>query len=257
MKRAILVVALLAVALAPGGQAAHSDQLTLKVDFSFTGAITMATPGGAPVGTTSGTPTLIPAGYYSLILEGPGGCTLTPYFMLKGPGVTVTDNMAQGEDQFTEHVVNFQPSSTYTWVNSDNPNIVYTFQTSSTVVGTKAPPVVWNGPTNKGKQVNEDVVGSGRLPGRGTLTGTLSSSGAITISFEGKHPATLRTGSYTFVITDKSPSNGLTLARGATKPTRLTAAGFVGRHTWKLNLTTGRWIFAATRAKTTQAILVG
>src|SRR5262245_18987753 len=108
----------------------------------------MTTPTGAPVGTTSGAPTVIPAGYYSLILEGPAGCTLTPHFGLKGPGVTLTDNMPQGEDQFTEHDINFLPSSTYTWVNSDSLNVVYTFQTSSQVVGTKAPPVVWNGPTN-------------------------------------------------------------------------------------------------------------
>jgi hypothetical protein len=257
MKRALLLVAVLAVAVAPASQAARSDQLTLNVNFSFTGLITMTQPNGAPVGTTSGSPTLIPAGYYSLILEGPGGCTLTPYFVLKGPGVTLTDNMAQGEDQFTEHVVNFLPSSTYTWTNSDNPSVVYTFQTSANVVGTKAAPVTWNGPKNKGTQSNEDVVGSGRLPARGTLTGTVNSNGTFTIRFKGKQPATLRTGSYELVVTDKSPSNGLTVARGATKPTQLTPAGFVGRHTWTLKLSTGRWIFATTRAKATQAILVG
>jgi hypothetical protein len=259
MRRILTLIAALAaalLALSPA-QATRSDQLTLNVNFSYTGQITMTTPGGAPVGTASGSPTVIPAGYYSLLLEGPGGCTLTPYFMLKGPGVTVTDNMAQGEDQFTEHVVNFLPSSTYTWVNSDSPNVVYTFQTSSAVVGTKAPQVTWTGPTNKGSQSNEDVVGSGRLPARGTLTGTIDSKGAITIAFKGKHPATLEAGSYTFVVTDKSPANGLTVARGAAKPTHLTAGPFVGRHTWKLNLTTGRWIFATTKAKATQAILVG
>lgn len=244
------------LALAPA-QGARSDQLTLNVNFSYTGQITMTTPSGSQVGTTSGTPTVIPAGYYSLLLEGPGGCTLTPYFMLKGPGVTVTDNMAQGEDQFTEHVVNFLPGSTYTWVNSDSPNVVYTFQTSSQVVGTKAAPVTWNGPTNKGTQTNEDVVGSGRLPARGTLSGTINANGTLTIAFKGKRPTTLRTGSYTFVVTDKSPTNGLTVGRGAAKPTHLTAPTFVGRHTWTLKLSTGWWIFATTRAKASQAILVG
>ena len=188
MRRALTLVAALAgalFALSPA-QAARSDQLTLNVNFAYTGQITMTTPAGAAVGTTSGAPTVIPAGYYSLLLEGPGGCTLTPYFVLKGPGVTVTDNMAQGEDQFTEHVVNFLPSSTYTWVNSDSPNVVYTFQTSSAVVGTKAPQVTWNGPTNKGTQTNEDVVGSGRLPARGTLTGTIDSNGRDHDRVQGK-----------------------------------------------------------------------
>jgi hypothetical protein len=259
MRRTFVLLAAFAgalFALAPA-QGARSDALSLNVNFSYTGQITMTTPGGSPVGTTSGSPTVIPAGYYSLILEGPGGCTLTPYFMLKGPGVTVTDNMAQGEDQFTEHDVTFQPSSTYTWVNSDSPNVVYTFQTSSAVVGTKPPQVTWSGPLNKGKQTNEDVVGSGRLPARGTLTGKIASNGKLTIAFKGMPPAALKTGSYTLVVTDESPTNGLTVARGAAKPTRLTPAGFVGRHTWKLNLTTGRWIFATTRAKASQSILVG
>lgn len=259
MRRNLHLFAALAgafLAFAPSGESARSDQLTLNVEFSYTGQITMTTPSGTPVGTASGAPTVIPAGYYSLILEGPGGCTLTPYFMLKGPGVTLTDNMAQGEDQFTEHDVNFLPSSTYTWVNSDSPNVVYTFQTSAAVVGTKAPPAIWNGPTNKGSQSNKDVVGSSRLPVRGTLTGTIASNGALAITFEGKHPTTLTAGNYTLVITDKSPTNGLTVARGAAKSTHLTSAAFVGRHSSKLSLTTGRWIFATTKAKATEAILV-
>jgi hypothetical protein len=259
MRRSFVLLAALVgalIALAPA-EAARSDTLSLNVNFSYTGQITMTTPTGSPVGTASGSPTVIPAGYYSLILEGPGGCTLTPYFMLKGPGVTVTDNMAQGEDAFTEHDVTFQPSSTYTWINSDSPNVVYTFQTSSAVVGTKPPQVTWTGPVNKGTQTNKDVVGSGRLPTRGTLTGTIASNGRLSLSFKGKHPVTLRSGAYTFVVTDESPTSGLTVAHGAAKPARLTGAGYVGRHTEKLNLTTGRWIFATTRAKASQSILVG
>jgi hypothetical protein len=259
MRRTLLLLAALAgalLALAPA-QGARADDLTLNVEFSYTGQIAVTNTAGAAVGSTSGAPTVIPAGYYTVVLSGPGGCTLTPYFVLRGPGVTVTDNMAQGEDQFNEYGVTFQPSSTYTWVNSANPTMVYTFQTSSQVVGTKPPQVTWNGPTNKGTQSNKDVVGSGRLPARGTLTGVVNPDGTVTIAFKGKHPATLRTGKYTFVLTDKSPSNGLTLARGAAKPTQLTAPGFVGRQTVTLNLSTGRWIFATTKAKASQSILVG
>jgi hypothetical protein len=256
--RPFLVAAAAAALLAPAsGQGARADQLTMNVNFTYTGQITMTLPNGTPVGTTSGSPTVIPAGYYSLMLAGPGGCTLTPYFMLKGPGVAVTDNMAQGEDEFTEHVVNFLPNSTYQWHNSDTPGIVYTFATSSDVVGTKAAPVKWNGPTSGKQQTNEDIVGSGRGIIRGTLTGTVGAGGQLTVTFKGKEPATLKAGRYNLVVTDKSPVNGLTIARGATRPIGVTGAAFVGRQTASVTLSTGRWVFATTRAKKTQSVLVG
>ena len=248
MRRILTLLAALAgalLALSPA-QAARSDQLTLNVNFSYTGQITMTTPGGAPVGTTSGSPTVIPAGYYSLLLEGPGGCTLTPYFMLKGPGVTVTDNMAQGEDQFTEHVVNFLPSSTYTWVNSDSPSVVYTFQTSSAVVGTKAPPVTWNGPTNKGIAVER---GRRRLralcPARGNAHGHGQLERHAHDRVQGQASGDARDRQ---LHASSSPTRARRTASRSPaaprSPTHLTAAAFVGRHTWTLNLTTGRWIFA-------------
>ena len=115
----------------------------------------MTLPNGTPVGTASGSPTLVPAGYYSLLLAGPGGCTLTPYFVLKGPGVAVTDNMAQGEDEFTEHDVNFLPNSTYTWHNSETPRVVYTFTPPPTSSARRRRPSIWNGPTSGKKQTNE------------------------------------------------------------------------------------------------------
>jgi hypothetical protein len=245
------------LAVAPAAQAVRADQLTMNVSFTYTGQITMTLPNGTPVGTTSGPPTVVPAGYYSLLLAGPGGCTLTPYFVLKGPGVTVTDNMAQGEDEFTEHDVNFLPNSTYTWHNSDSPNVVYTFTTSSDVVGTKAPPVVWNGPTSGKKQSNADIVGSGRGIFRGTLTGTVGAGGQLTLTFKGSKPATLKAGRYSLVVTDKSPTNGLTVGRGAAKPVTVTTVPFVGRHKATVTLSTGRWLFTTTRAKKVQSVLVG
>jgi hypothetical protein len=81
---------------APAAEARENVQLTLNVLFDATGNINVATPEGTPVGVTSGAATVIPAGWYSIDLQGPGGCTLTPYFQLVGPGVRVTDNMAQG-----------------------------------------------------------------------------------------------------------------------------------------------------------------
>ena len=118
--------------------------------------------------------------------------------------------------------------------------------------------MTWNGPTNKGTQTNEDVVGSGRASRsrHAQRDDQLERARSRSRSRASARPRSGR-GATRFVVTDKSPTNGLTVGRGAAKPTHLTAPTFVGRHTWTLKLSTGRWIFATTRAKASQAILVG
>jgi hypothetical protein len=235
-----LAAALLAVA--PLGQARQAVTLTLNVNFSYTGQITLSLPDGTPVGTTSGSPTVIPAGYYSVILRGPGACTLTPYFMLKGPNVTITDNMSQGEEDFYEYVANFQPNSTYTWRNSENPSVVYTFVTNGSVVGTQPPPVTWTGPLST-KSSNKDIVGSGLIPVRGTLTGTVGTGGQLDLAFNGKGVTNLKPGRYKLAITDKSATSGLMIENAKKKPVNITGARFIGKHTASVNLSAGTWLF--------------
>src|SRR5262245_60155275 len=68
------VVCLLAVGvlLAPGAGARKDANLSLNVNYTAAGLVTVTLPDGTPVGSTSGAPTVIPAGYYSLNLSGPG-----------------------------------------------------------------------------------------------------------------------------------------------------------------------------------------
>src|SRR5262245_58747119 len=72
--------------LAPGARAARAANPILFVNFFPNGTISVTLADGTPVGTTSGSPTLIPAGYYTLVYSGPGGCTNMPNFKLSGPG---------------------------------------------------------------------------------------------------------------------------------------------------------------------------
>jgi hypothetical protein len=244
------------LAFAPAAQSRSAQSLSLNVEFSYTGQISVTLPNGTPVGTTSGSPTVIPAGYYSVILSGPGGCTLTPYFMLRGPGVAITDNMAQGEDFFTEIVTNLLPNSTYTWRNSDNPSVVYTFTTSGDIVGTQPPPAVWNGPTSGKKSQNSDIVGSNLSPFRGALAGTVGTGGQLTLTYKGKRVVTLKAGRYTFAVTDRSTTNGLQMVSGKRKAVRVSAADFVGRLTASVTLSAGKWVFSTVPAKQAQTVVV-
>ena len=92
------------------------------------GAISVALPNGQPVGVTSGAPTVIPAGFYTVVLTGPGGCTAMPHFNLNGPGEAIHDNLNEGEsDNFTYNAY-FLPNSTYTWSSDAAPCVVHTFR---------------------------------------------------------------------------------------------------------------------------------
>src|SRR5689334_24829558 len=106
---AVAVAALLAVSPAALGR--PSANPTIRVQFSLTGTITVTGPTGAPLGTTSGSPTVIPAGYYTVLLLGPGGCANIPYFELHGPGENIINNLTEGELDNDSVNAYFQPNS--------------------------------------------------------------------------------------------------------------------------------------------------
>src|SRR5689334_20937495 len=157
--------------LLPGAvQARSTANPAITVKFSLTGTIAVSGPDGSPLGVTSGTPPVIPAGYYTVNLVGPGGCANIPYFELHGPGENIANNLTEGE--LDNDVVNafLQPNSTYTWRNRDVPGNVFTFQTSSQVVGS-APSQAGPGGLSSSNHTtvsSTDLAGSGVLPFRGT-----------------------------------------------------------------------------------------
>jgi hypothetical protein len=242
----LLVVGLLS--FAPGAQARSAANLSLVVTFTATGDISVTLPDGTPVGSASGTPTVIPAGFYTVLLTGPGGCTSLPYFDLRGPGNNIVDNMDEGEMSSAIDNANFLPNSTYTWRNDGaNPPVVYTFTTSSTILGT--PPVQPTSSTtgiSSGEHstaASQDVVGSELVPFRGTLAGAVSAAGTTTLAYKGQSVSKLTAGKYTVTVNDKSTKSGFMLEQ-ASHPAVTTGAVYVGKHSVSVHLTAGRWFFA-------------
>lgn len=238
--------ALVAVTCAAVGwqvAAAFADPPVLYVVFRSDHTFSAYLADGTPVGTSSGAPTVISAGAYKLILDDTSETDMD--FDLAGPGVKLVTNMSHAEEGSAAFIETFQPSSTYTFRDDQHPGVVWTFQTSSTVLppsGTTTTtcssctkPQTTTGPT--------DVVGSQVVPHRGSLAGSVSATGKLALGFKGKAVGSLKSGGYTITIIDHSQKNGFTLKRVAKVATPLTRGPFVGKRTVTLNLTPGQWSF--------------
>jgi hypothetical protein len=235
--------------VAPAAPAARTVSLSLYVSFFANGTIAMTSPDGAAVGTTSGSPTVVPAGYYTLVFSGPGGCTLLPNFRLSGPGTNLITTLTEAQGQKNPTGVNLLPSSTYTWSSDAVPGVVHTFVTSAQVEGSPPTASTSSGTySSSGKQVtSQDIVGSAVTATRGTLDVTLSAAGKLALAYRGKSVRHLQAGKYTVVVTDSSPSKGFTLQKLAGSVRSLSAPAFTGKRTAAVTLTSGRWLFAAER----------
>jgi hypothetical protein len=233
---ALLVAGLLV--LAP---AARATTLSLYVTFSPTGTITVTLPDGTPVGSTSGAPTVIPAGYYTLFLSGPGACTQLPLFELKGPGEDIFSDMTAGEVDYTSQNAYFKPNSTFIWRNYAAPGVVHTFVTSGDVQGTQPTPLSPAGAGMSSTVTSDDIVGSLVGPFRGTLTATVSATGRLSLVQKGKSLAGLKAGRYTIVVRDASTSSGVFLQKAKGSPVAVTTTQFVGKRSTSVRLTAGRW----------------
>jgi hypothetical protein len=238
---AVLVAA--TVVLVPTAQARTAANPVLRVNFQVDGSVTVTDGNGAPVGTRSGTPTVIPAGYYNVLLFGPGGCANVPYFTLKGPGESIVDNMDGGELSTNQYNAYFQPNATYTWHSDIDTTAVYTFTTNGTLVG--SPPSVV-GPkglssSNHGTAQSVNPLGGNAPTFQGTLAASVSPSGKVSIAFRGKSVSSLKAGSYDVAVVDSSSSSGLMLQR-IKRVVTVTGLKFKGKHTGKVNLTAGKWL---------------
>jgi hypothetical protein len=253
-----ILLAVGVLALTPAGGARPTASLSLFVSFFANGTVTVTLPDGTAIGTTSGTPTLIPAGFYTIVFSGPGGCTALPYFHLTGPGTNIATNMAEGAAQRSTNTANLLPSSTYTWISDAFPNVVHTFTTSAVVEG--SPPSGGETPTStagKGKGVTyPDLVGSEIVPFRGTLTASVSPSGRLSLAYKGKGLTSLKAGKYTIAVTDRSANAGLVLQKLKRAPVSVTGSGFMGTRSVHVQLTAGRWLFAGGRGEPSYTIAV-
>jgi hypothetical protein len=144
------------------------------------------------VGTSGGAPTQIPAGYYTIEMNGPGACDQLPLLEIKGPGVDIFSDMTSGEVDYMSEEALFKPSSTYTWHNNNQPGVFYSFTTGPQIVN--AAPTAQ--PVTKGQH---GTVSSS------SIVGSAATRGTIAIALDGgkakvKAPSPLRRGRYRIAV---------------------------------------------------------
>ena len=175
----------------------------------------MTLAGGAAVGTTSGAPTVIPPGPYSLSFDDSAGAT-GPKFDLNGPGVSISEDMFYGEIQAASLAATFQPSSTYTWRNEETPNVIFTFVTSGESGSSGSGTSSGAGSSGSGSKTGttaKSIVGSAVVPFRGKLAATVDAAGKLALTTKGKPVTTLKTGLYTFTVVDQSGKSGFAIQK--------------------------------------------
>jgi hypothetical protein len=258
-------LAALLLVLAPAAQSAAAANPSLDVTYFSDGSISFTQSDGTPVGTASGAPTVIPAGYYTIVMTGPGGCFQVPYFNLQGPQVNITDNLDGDEVSTLSYNEQFLPNSTYTWSNNSAPGVVYTFTTSAQVVGAAPATAGASGIASDQHSTapSVDLLGSQTsnattVPFRGTVSGAVSAAGKLSLDFEGKSVSSLAAGRYTFTITDRSATNGFMLQESHHLAVTITGAGFLGKGSAAVDLSAGQWSFFTPRdaAKKTYFVVV-
>jgi hypothetical protein len=214
--------------------------------------ITVTLANGTPVGTTSGAPTVIAPRLYNIFMDD-SAAVEGPEFDLRGPGVNFVDSMFYGENPSETFTVNFEPSSTYTWRNNEQPGVVFTFATSAGggASGGGAGGGGATSTTSRTGKPSTDIVGSAILPFRGALDAIVYKSGKLSLTRNGKKVTFLKTGRYTFSVDDESSTHGFSVQVLKGKPQTVTTKAYVGSHDVTLALKPGRWFYFTPAGKQT------
>ena len=143
-------------------------------------------------------------------------CHGQPQFQLSGPGVSLFTTMNAGCSVDLLFPETFQPNATYVGQDNNQPSAT---RATLTVQGSGAP---------------------------ATLAASIGGNGSSVLTLNGKPVTTLRSGRYTFAITDRDAKTGFTLLGPNWKaPSTLTRPGFTGRVSKTVRLTSGRWTYYA------------
>jgi hypothetical protein len=180
-------------------------------------------------------------------------CNGLAAFQLTGPGVTLTTSIDNGDgvNLFTE---TFQPGSTYTAVDNNQPTVARLVFTTSTSGSPGAPVVPYSSvASGKGTSSNTTVVGQQvktktgvPLVFRGTLDAAVSAAGKPSLRFDGKPVTSLKAGRYTIQVVDSSKQGGFVIQERGQNSITVATVPYVGKRHASVTLSAGQWFFYPT-----------
>ena len=191
-------------------------------------------------------------------------CKSFVQFQLTGPGVNISTTLQDGDEDYGEFTVTFQPSGTYVAVDNNQPSLArvsFTTLSSGTPI-TPTSPVTGGsggaGTTSGGTGGGKSAIGTsiGTDPLRGTLIGLVSAAGKLSLTDRGKAVASLESGRYTVTVTDESAKGGFNLQQSKKNASAVTGIAFVGKKTVTLDFKPGQWLFYPTVVGTKSYFIV-
>ncbi len=262
--------------LVSAGSAGSTDTVspTLYVDYTMNCTFTITDDNGKRVSS-------IAPGTYQIQITSPvvfaavdlsgindfTACKSFAQFQLTGPGVNVFTTLQDGDEDKDVFKETFLASSTYTARDLNQPLVARAVFTTAASGSPTAPtsPYTPSSSSSKGTP-STDIVGSKvkktatattTLPLRGTLVGALSATGKPTLTSKGRTVSTLKSGRYTFSITDQDSKGGFWVQRLQRNAITLTGVPFVGKRTVKVDLKVGQWMFFTGHGKIHYFVVVG
>ena len=215
---------------------------------------------GTAVGDQDKVPPTIPPGTYTINVDDAADIH---NFHLFGPGVDMaTDTGGESTPTWT---VTFQPGSTYKFQCDTHFDFMWgEFQTSGTAPASSTTPSSSGGSTtlsppgsassssgsssSAGKSTSSASAGS-QSSLLGTLIGTVSSGGTVTLTWGGIPVKKIQAGRYKITVGDKAKTQSFVLQQKGHAAKILSSVAAVGDHTVTLSLTAGTWTFYSSAAK--------
>jgi len=231
---------------------------TMNCTFTITGdsgqTVTSIAPGEYEIDVT--TPVVFADVDLSGDLANPAdmtACRSFAQFQLTGPGVSVATTLQDGDEDYELLSGTFQPSSTYTAVDLNQPSVArVVFSTTATGTPITAPNPEGAGLGASKGTASQDIVGSAvgsKL--LGSLDAIVYKDGKLSLTHNGNKVGSLKSGQWTFSVDDESTKAGFDVQILNGKKQMVTTGAYVGSHDVTLSLKPGRWFFFTPGGKKT------
>lgn len=160
--------------------------------------------------------------------------------------------------------VTFQPGATYQYVCDNHPDFMFgQFVISGGSSSSSGGSSGGSSSSSSSTSGNTGASGSSKSgsaqtdPFRGTLAGTVASTGALKLAFQGNGVSKLKSGRYKVTVADRTPARSFVVQQSGHASIAVSGVSFVGTHSVTVDFKAGRWtFFTSAGAKSKSSLIV-